>query len=325
MRSVLRNALIGFCSVATLGAAAAQDFVPSKPVSLVVHAGPGGGNDVFGRQIISILEKEKLTTARFVMVNKTGGGSVTAMNYVTSSKGDDNMIALFASNWTSDHIVQKQAVNSLQGLTPIANLIIEPALVVVRTDSKFKTLKEFIDAAKAAPNTLKQSGGSPVGRDAVVRYLLMANTDAKWQYVSFEGGGERITAVLGGHTDMYVMDATEAGDMIRSGQLRALAAVSDTRLPAFPDIPTIREAGYEIDTPIQARGFVGPPGMSPEAVKFYQDLFAKMTQTESWKKYTSDNNIESRYIPGPELGKFLADYAARMKEVLKNAGLEIAR
>jgi putative tricarboxylic transport membrane protein len=308
-----------------LGAAAAQEFTPSKPVDIIVHAGPGGANDVFGRQIINVIEKEQLSPVRFVMVNKTGGGSVNAMNFVTSAKGDNDMIAIFASNWTSDYLVQKEAVNSLQGLTPIANLVVEPALVVVRADSKFKTLKEFVDAAKAAPNTLKQSGGSPIGRDAVVRYLLMAKADAKWSYVSFNGGGERISALLGGHTDMYVMDATEAGDLIRSGQLRALAQVSDTRIPGFPDVPTIREAGYDIDIPVQARGIVGPPGMKPEAVKFYQDLFAKMVETPTWKKYLADNSVESRYIPGAELGKFLESYASRMKEVLKGGGIELAR
>ncbi|MCS0497193.1 tripartite tricarboxylate transporter substrate binding protein [Ancylobacter sp. MQZ15Z-1] len=325
MRILLRTALVAACVVAASGIAAADGFVPSKPVSIVVHAGPGGANDVFGRQIINVIEKEKLSPVRFVMVNKTGGGSVSAMNFVTAAKGDNDMIALFASNWTSDHIVQKEAENSLQGLTPIANLIVEPALVVVRADSPYKTLKDFIDAAKASPNTLKQSGGSPIGRDAVVRYLLMANTGAKWHYISFQGGGERISALLGGHTDMYVLDATEAGDLIRSGQLRALAQVSDTRIPGFPDVPTIREAGYAIDIPVQARGVVGPPGMSKEAVAFYQDLFAKMVQTPTWKKYIADNQLENRYIPGDQLKEFLAGYAEQMKKILTDAGIQTAR
>jgi putative tricarboxylic transport membrane protein len=326
MKSGLKIAAFGLGLLAATGTAWAQGFVPDKPVSVVTHAGPGGANDVFGRALISVMEKEKLNPVRFVMVNKTGGGSTNAMNFVTAAQGDNNMIALFASNWTSDYIVQKDATNSLQGLTPIANLIVEPALVVVKADSPFKTLKDFVDAAKAAPNTLKQSGGSPLGRDAVLRYLLMANTGAQWNYISFNGGGERIAAVLGGHTDLYVLDATEAGDLIKSGQLRALAQVSDKRVAGFPaDVPTLKEAGFDIDIPVQARGVMGPPGMSPEAVAFYQDLLQKTVQTPSWKKYVADFSLQDAYMPASELGPFLVKYAARMKEIIKGAGLETAR
>lgn len=317
---------VGLGAFAFAGSALSEGFVPDKPVQVVTHAGPGGANDVFGRAIINVMEKEKLNPVRFVMVNKTGGGSVNAMNFVTHSAGDNHMFALFASNWTSDYIVQKDATNSLQGLTPIANLIVEPALVVVRADSPFKTLKDFVDAAKANPNKLKQSGGSPLGRDAVLRYLLMANTDAKWSYISFQGGGERIAALLGGHTDMYVLDATEAGDLVRSGKLRALAQVAETRVEGFPpDVPTIREAGYAIEIPVQARGVVGPPGMSKDAVTFYQNLFAKMIQTPTWKKYVSDNQLQEQFMPAEQLGPFLVKYAAEMKAIISGAGIETAR
>jgi len=322
----LKTAALGLGLLACAGAASADNFVPTKPVQVVTHAGPGGANDVFGRAMIGVLEKEKLNPVRFVMVNKTGGGSTNAMNFVTSSEGDNNMIALFASNWTSDYIVQQDATNSLQGLTPIVNLIVEPALVVVRADSPFKTLKDFVDAAKAAPNTLKQSGGSPLGRDALLRYLLMANTGAQWSYVSFQGGGERIAALLGGHVDLYVLDATEAGDLVRSGQLRALAQVSDQRIVGFPpDVPTIKEAGFDINIPVQARGLVGPPGMSKEAVAFYQDLFAKMVQTPSWKKYVADYQLENAFMPSDQLGPFLTKYAAELKSIIQNAGIKTAR
>jgi len=323
---VLKAAAFGLALLACAGPASAEGFVPAKPVQVVTHAGPGGANDVFGRAMISVLEKEKLNPVRFVMVNKTGGGSTNAMNFVTGSVGDNNMIALFASNWTSDYIVQKDATNSLQGLTPIANLIVEPALVVVRADSPFKTLKDFIEAAKANPNKLKQSGGSPLGRDAVLRYLLMANTGAQWSYVSFQGGGERVAALLGGHVDMYVLDATEAGDLVRSGQLRALAQVADKRVDGFPaDVPTIKEAGYDIDIPVQARGVVGPPGMSKEAVAFYQDLFARMVQTPSWKKDLADYQLQDALMPADQLGPFLVKYAADLKAIIKGAGIETAR
>jgi putative tricarboxylic transport membrane protein len=319
------TALLCVLALYASGASAAE-FVPAGTVSIITHSGVGGANDVFGRALINIIEKEKLTPTKFILVNKTGGGSTSAMNYMKEKAGDNNTIGLFASNYISDPLVQKEATVPLSDLTPIANLIVEPALVVVRAESPFKTLKDFIDAAKANPNKYKQSGGSPLGRDAVVRYVLMANTGAKWSYVSFATGGERIAAVLGGHADLYVMDATETGDFIRSGKLRALAQVSDKRIEGFPpDVPTIKEAGYDVAIPQQARGIIGPPDMSKEAVAYYQGLLEKVVQTPSWKKYVLDNQLDAVFMPADKLGPFLKDYQDKMRTVLKSAGIEVIR
>jgi putative tricarboxylic transport membrane protein len=309
------------------GGASAADFTPAGTVSISTHSGVGGANDVFGRALINIIEREKLApNTKFVLINKTGGGSTTAMNFMKEKAGDNNIIGMFASNYISDPLVQKEAVVTIAEMTPVANLIVEPALVVVRAESPFKSLKDLVDNAKANPNKIKQSGGSPLGRDAVVRYVLMANTGAQWPYVSFATGGERIAAVLGGHADLYVMDATETGDFIRSGKLRALAQVSDKRIEGFPpDVPTIKEAGYDVKIPQQARGIIGPPGMSKEAVAYYQGLFEKATQTPSWNKYVLDNSLDSSFMPADQLGPFLKDYQDRMRSVLKSAGIDVIR
>src|SRR5262249_35769248 len=141
----------------------------------------------------------------------------------------------------------------------IANLVLEPALFVVKNDSPYKTLKDFTDAAKASPGKLKQSGGSVTARDAVVRNVLMANTGADWAFVSFPSGGERVSALLGGHVDMMMIEPSEAGELIRAGRLRALAQVADQRIAGFPDVPTLKEAGFDVPNVPQARGIVGPP------------------------------------------------------------------
>jgi putative tricarboxylic transport membrane protein len=323
-----RQAAALFCALAlSASGASAAEFVPASPVSIITHSGVGGANDVFGRALINIIEREKLApNTRFILINKTGGGSTAAMNYMKEKTGDNNTIGMFASNYISDPLVQKEATVSISEMTPVSNLIVEPALVVVKADSPYKTLKDFVDAAKESPNKLKQSGGSPLGRDAVVRYVLMANTGAQWPYVSFATGGERIAAVLGGHADVYVMDATETGDFIRSGKLRALAQVSDKRIEGFPpDVPTIKEAGYDVRIPQQARGMIGPPGMSKEAVAYYQGLFEKVVQTPSWKKYVLDNSLDSQFMPADKLGPFLKDYTDRMRVVLKSAGIDVIR
>ena len=115
-----------------------------------------------------------------------------------------------------------------------------------------------------------------MSRENTVRQLLMKRTGARWAFISFPAGGERIAALLGGHVEMMILDPSEAGEQIRAGKLRAIAQVSEQRLPGFPDIPTIKEAGFDIPDVPQMRGIVGAPGMPADAVAYYEDLFFKV-------------------------------------------------
>ena len=326
MSVLARLAAVAFLTIGAGAPAWAEDWAPRKTVSVVVHTGPGAGSDVFARAVINIIEKEKLAPVRFVVVNKTGGGSTNAINYTTSKDGDDYTLAVYASNWTTDYLVQKDATNSLQSLTPIANLIFEPALIMVRTDSPFKTLKDFVDSAKAAPNMRKQAGGTPLGRDAMLRHVLVAHTGAQWPLISFPGGGERLAALLGGHVDTLVLDGSEIGDFIESGKLRALAQVADKRVESFPaDVPTIREAGYDIQIPLQPRGVMGPPNMSKPAADYYRKLLARLVETQGWKQYVREARLESSYIAADDLAAFLAKFADGTRSALKSANIEVVR
>lgn len=311
-------------TTAGLSPAAAQ-WKPTNPVEVVVHTGPGGGNDALGRAMLGIMEKEKLLPVRFQIANKVGGGSATAMNYLREKKGDPHVISIFSSVYISNPLVQPEASVTIDDLTPIAGLVLEPALIVVRADSPFKTLKDFIEAAKQKPNQLKQSGGSVLARDAVVRQVLVSSTGAQWPFISFPSGGERIAALLGGHVDMMIIEPSEAGEHIRSGKLRPLAQVSDTRLEAFKDVPTIKEAGYNIPNVPQARGIVAPPDMPKEAVAYYSDLFKKVSESAGWKKYLDETHLVNAYLGPAELAKFNKEYADTLRTILKDAGVKVIR
>ncbi|HEY7385124.1 MAG TPA: tripartite tricarboxylate transporter substrate binding protein [Beijerinckiaceae bacterium] len=304
---------------------AAAQWKPTSPVEVVVHTGPGGGNDALGRAMLGIMEKEKLLPVRFQISNKVGGGSATAMNYMREKKGDAHVISIFSSVYVSNPLVQAEASVTMDDLTPIARLVLEPALVVVRADSPFKTLKDFIDAAKQKPNQLKQSGGSVLSRDAVVRQVLVSATGAQWPFISFPSGGERIAALLGGHVDMMMIEPSEAGEHIRSGKLRPIAQVSETRLEAFKDVPTIKEAGFNIPDVPQARGIVGPPDMPKEAVAYYADLFKKVSESPGWKKYLDDTHLQNAYQSPEELARFNKQYADQLRTILKDAGVKVIR
>jgi putative tricarboxylic transport membrane protein len=308
------------------GVASAQgQWKPTSPVEVVVHTGPGGGNDALGRALLSAMEKEKLLPVRFQIANKVGGGSATAMNYLREKKGDPHVISIFSSVYVSNPLVQPEATVTMDELTPIARLVLEPALVVVRADSPFKTMKDFVDAAKQKPNQLKQSGGSVLARDAVVRQVLVSETGAQWPFISFPSGGERIAALLGGHVDMMMIEPSEAGEHVRSGKLRPLAIIGDSRIEGYKDVPTLKEAGFDIPDVPQARGIVGPPDMPKEAVAYYEDLFRRATESAAWKKYLQDTQLESAYLDSDDLERFNKQYTDTLRKILKEAGVKVIR
>jgi putative tricarboxylic transport membrane protein len=322
---IIRSAILAAALAVAGGAATAADWKPTGPVTLIVHAGAGGGNDIFGRAILTMMDKEKMLPVRFQVVNKVGGGSAIAMNYMNEKKGDDLTIGLYTSTYYLNPLVAEDATVTMDTLTPIANLIFEPALFVVRADSPFKTLQEFIDAAKASPNKYKQSGGSVLAREAIVRQLIMSKTGAQWSFISFPSAGERMSALLGGHVDFMMIEPSEESGLIKSGKMRAIAQLATKRLEGYPDIPTLKEAGVDIVDVPQARGVIGPPGMSKDAVAYYQDLFERFTKTESWKTYLKDTQLEAAWMPADKLKTFTKTYTDEVREILKSLGVKVVR
>jgi len=262
---------------------------------------------------------------RMQVVNKTGGGGHTAMSYLVEKKGDAHTIAVFTGLWFTNPIMRPEANITLKDLTPVVRLVLEPAMIVVKSDSPYKTLKDFIDAAKQNPGQLKQSAGSLGARDWVVRQLLMKNTGASWAYISFPGGGERIAALLGGHVNMMVIEPQEAGEHIRAGNMRVIAQIADKRLPPFPDVPTVQEAGFNIPNVPQVRGIVGPPGMPAEVVSYWEDVFAKFVKTPSWRKYLEDQLFEDGFQRSAELNKFIDQYSETTRGILRDGGVKVVR
>jgi putative tricarboxylic transport membrane protein len=305
--------------------AQAQQFKPTRTIEFVVHGGPGSGNDVFARQLTTVIDQEKLAPVRVQVINKPGGGSTTAANYVTSKKNDPHVIACFTNIWLIDPLIQPSAANRLQDMSPIARLVVEPALVVVLADSPYKTLGQFIDAAKANPGKLRWSGGSIMSRENTVRQLLMQKTGARWQFISFPSGGERLAALLGGHVEMMIVDPSEAGEQIRAGKFRAIAQVSARRLPGFPDIPTIQEAGFDIPDVPQMRGVVGAAGMSDGTIAYYEDMFLKASQTPTWKKFVEESQLDGEFVRAKDLKPFLTKFEGTLRDILKDAGVKVVR
>ncbi len=307
------------------GQATAQAFKPTRPVELVVHTGPGGGSDVFARIVNTIFEQERLLPVRANISNRSGGGGAVAMAYVAEKKGDPHTIAFYTTVWLTAPLTSKEASVQFLDLTPIANLIYDPSLVIVRPDAPYKTLNEFIEAAKKNPGQLRQAGSSIQAIGNLVRQLLQKQTGAAWSYIPMPAGGDRIAAVLGGHAQLIVADPAEVKEQIQSGSLRVIAQISDKRLPAYPNVPTLQETGYKLPNIRTVRGVTAPPGLSKEALAYWEGVFDRLVKTESWRKYLTESQSEDGYVRGPELLKLMQETLTVRREVFNEVGIKMIR
>ena len=317
--------VLAVAALAGVGGLAHAQWKPTKPVEVIVHTGPGGGNDLLARAVAQMLEKEKLLPVRMQVLNKTGGNGVVAANALLEKKGDSHTLGFVSTVWIANPITTSEAKVTLRELTPVVRLLLEPAVFAVRADSPYKTLKDFIEAAKAKPGELKQSGGSVTSRDNIIRQTLQSSTGAKWAFVSFQGGGERLAALLGGHVDMMVIEPQEAGEQVRAGKLRILAQIAEQPMAAYPNVPTLKQAGYDVQSLPQIRAVVAPPEMPKEALAYYEDLFSKLRQTASWKKYVEDNQFEDGFLNGADLAKSIDQIEKDMRVQFQQAGVKMAR
>ena len=323
----VRGARAVALSIAALAFAlpAAAQWKPTKPVDLIVHTGPGGGSDILARAMVTMIEKEKLVPVRINVLNKSGGNGAVAAAALVEKKGDPNTIGLITSVWIAGPLTSSEAKVTVHDLKPIAQLLLEPAVFVVRADSPYKTLKDFIEVAKAKPGALKQSGGSVTSRDNIIRLSLQHATGAKWAYVSFQGGGERLAALLGGHVDIMVIEPQEAGEQVRAGKLRVLAQLTEKRLSGWPDVPTLKEAGYDVAMTPQIRAVVAPPEQPADASMYWENTFDKLRKTESWKKYIHDNQLEESFADGATLKKTMVEIEKQLKDAYTQAGIKTVR
>jgi len=315
------------CGLAAMAVSPAlAQFQPTRPIEIVAHGGPGSGNDGFARTLAAIFEKEKLVNVRVQISNKPGGGSTTASAYLAGKAGDAHTLGVFTNIWLTDPLVQQAAqVNLYKTLTPVARVVIEPGLFVVRADAPWKTLKDFIEDARANPGKLKMSGGSITARENLVRQILMRQTGANYAFISFPSGSERMAALLGGHVNLMMIDPGEGIEQVRAGKLKVLAQLADQRITAFKDVPTVKESGYELPKIPQIRGVVGPPNMPADALAFYEGLFKRLAASAGWKQYIEANYFEDGYLSAAESKKFLEEYEADIRVQLQATGAKVVR
>ena len=305
--------------------AEAQSYRPSRPVELVVHSALGGGSDVFAREVVAMAEREKLLTQPIRIVNKTAGAGLEAIAYLADKKGDDHTIAIFTNTWIATPLTNKEAKYTVTDLTAIVRLVLEPTIVVVRADSPYKNMNDFVAAAKQNPLGLKQAGGSVTAIESLSGLLIQKATGVQWTFISTPAIKDRIANLLAGNVDVIIPQPQDVNEHISAGRMRPIAALTDKRLAVLPDVATIKEQGINVPIIANARGLLGPPAMPREVVEYWEDFFSRLVQTASWKRYVEENQVQDVFLKSRELAPFLVEQDQLMRSVLQAAGVKVAR
>jgi len=301
----------------------AQGFRPSRPVEIVVHSAPGGGSDVFARAVVEMIEAEKLLDQPLRVVNKIAGASLEAMAYLVEKRGDDHTIAVFTNTWIATPLTSKEAKYSVKDLTPVVRLVLEPTIAVVRADSPYKNMNDFVAAAKREPMALKQAGGSATAIESLTGLLIQSATGAKWTFIPTPAIKDRIANLLANNVQIIIPQPQDVNEFIAAGKMRPIAAFTEKRLSVLPNVPTIKEQGIQMPIIANARGVLAPPGVRADVIAYWEDLFARLAATRSWRRYLEENQVEDVFLKGEALRPFFDEQITLMRSVLQQAGVKI--
>ena len=318
---VLTVVLLGL--VATVGAAPA--WKPTKTIELVAPANPGGGWDMVCRVIQKALTEEKLVDKPVIITNKPGGGGSVGWTYLKGKKGQGEYLAATSSLLILNNLLGTSDL-TYKDFTPIACMQAEWEAIVVRDDSPWKTVNDLMEAIKANPGAVPIAVGPSLGNDDHLVFLQLARTygvnPAKVKFIVYPGaGGEEVPALLGGHVKAMVIGLAEVLEQHRAKKLRVIGVRSPERLELLPDVATIKEQGIDIVFP-HWRGIIGPPGLTPEQVAYWDEVFTKMVQTKTWKEQLENLLWDDYYQNSSDHAKFLEEQTKVFDELLTAVGLK---
>jgi putative tricarboxylic transport membrane protein len=315
---VARALAAGAAALSLLAPAAAQAQYPSKSVEVVVPYAPGGGTDNLMRMITGIIDENKWSPVAFNVNNRAGGSGAIGYNYLINKKGDPHVIAGATPMIVSGKIEGRLPGNHRDAMTILMIVAIDELMLSVRNESPFKTIDDFVKAARAKPGGLTVGGTATFTEDHIFTHLFEQAAKINVKYVPFNSGGEVTTALLGGHIDAAVENPNEIVAQVEAGKARNLAVAAKKRLADAPDVPTFAEKGYEFYWE-QMRGVVGPANMDPAAVKWWQDTLKKVVANEKWKtQYIKRNLLTPTDWTGEEANKYLDGLNAKYDAALKS-------
>jgi len=301
------------------GSTFGQGEYPAKPITLIVHAGAGGGGDIFARTLSMGIEKNKLLPQPIVVENKPGGGGGIAFTYVASKNNDPYFILTAVTNFLTSSVLGRIPVG-IKDFTPIANFAFDEYMLIVNANSKYNSLKDLIADARANPRKISVGGAAPGSADSVCIYLTEKAAGVEFNRIVFKSGGEINAALMGGHVEVAMTNPGEALEGLKAKKIKILGVFSENRLPMAPDVPTMKEQGINA-VYAQNRGIVAPAGIPKESRKVLEQAFFKYTKTDTFKKYLSDNMLSLAWMDGETFGIWQMKEIRRYEVILKDMGL----
>ena len=315
IKSILRRAALASVLATVLSAQALET------VRFMAPGSPGGGYDQTARSLGKALQDAGAAKS-VVYDNKNGaGGTLGLAQFVNGSKGDVNALCVMGAIMVTG-IVQNKPQITLANATPIARLFTEYNVIAVRKDSPYKTFADLMADFKKNPGSVKWGGGSKGSVDHIGTAELAAAAGvpvAKVNYIPFGGGGEVVSATLGGHISAIGGGYAELAKYIESGQFRVLAVGSPTRIPGV-DAPTLKEAGYNMEIG-NWRGVYGAANLTPAQRKELTDAVIAATKTKVWQEALKTNAWSPSVMTGDDFSKFVDEEHNRLRTVMTNVGL----
>ena len=318
--SVLLSAVL----VAASTSALAQAWSPQRNVEIVVGSAPGGSNDKTARQVERILTGNKLVNATLTVVNKPGGGGNIAFTYVNQRPADGHTLLIGTTALLSNHIVGLSKI-SYRDFTPIASLFNDYVVFAVNADSPIKTGKDLVERLKKDPKSVATGFATTLGsHNHVAAGLLVkafGGNPRELKAVAFKGSADAITALLGGHIDLVTTAAGNAAGHVAAGRMRVVGVAAPKRFGGvLADVPTWKEQGVELVFG-GWRAIMGPKGLAPAQVAYWEGALRKATQVPEWKTDLERNYWSDDFVTSRQFRKDLDNDYADMKAVLVELGL----
>jgi len=319
-----RSFVVGTAAAAT-GLAAAPTFAqqpyPTHPITFINPFPPGGAADVVGRPFAAVLEP--IIRQPCVIETKAGAAGQVGAQFAATARPDGYTLLI--------HIVSISGfaeVDKLFGRTPkftradfipIARFTAGPVVLLTNEQQPYRTLKELVDDAKANPDKLVFSSSGLYGALHLPTALFMKAAGIKLRHLPTNGGGPAITALLGNNSQVLVSSIAAASGQIKAGKLRALGVFAPTRSPALPDVPTMKEQGYDLEFYLWV-GLFAPKGTPEPVIATLRPLVKQVAETEQFKTAMKNIGEEVAYLDQPQFAKFWDEDAKRVEEAVHLIG-----
>ncbi|HEY7645336.1 MAG TPA: tripartite tricarboxylate transporter substrate binding protein [Hyphomicrobiales bacterium] len=319
-RSFIVGSAVSAAALLT-GPAIAQETYPSRPVTLINPFPPGGAADVVARPFAAMLEP--LLKQPVVIETKAGAAGQVGAQFAAAAQPDGYTLLVHIVSISGfaevDKLFGREPKFTRADFIPIARFTEGPMALVVNDQQPYKTLKEFVDDAKKRPNEIIFSSSGLYGALHLPMALFAKAAGIQMRHLPTNGGGPALTALLGNNSQALVSSIAAANQHLKAGKLRALACFSSKRAASHPDVPTLKELGYDVEFSLWV-GLFAPKGTPDAAIKVLREQSAKAVATEQFAKAVDNIGDVVAYLDQPDFAKFLEQDAKRVEDAVHSIG-----